>query len=113
MVLPVLNHWPGQVVDVEIHHRFGSPINFDPASRLLEFFLVLSMGRCKFRLTPVMVGLLLQSVLGVSSHACRVVQLGDRVFRFSIASKLVGFYIFKLKSFECSEFKALFHLWHG
>lgn len=69
------------------------------------------MGRCKFRLTTQSVGALLQSVLGGHSHAFRVVQLGDQVFRFSISSKSVGFHIVKLRSFECSDFK-IFHLWH-
>ena len=32
-------------------------------------------------------------------------------FRFSISSKVVGFHIFKLVSFECSCYKVLFHLW--
>jgi hypothetical protein len=43
----------------------------------------------------------------------RVVQLDDRVFRFSVFSKLVGFLISHLRSFECLEFKVFFHLWHG
>ncbi|CAD6267620.1 unnamed protein product [Miscanthus lutarioriparius] len=33
--------------------------------------------------------------------------------RFSVSSKSVGFHIFKLCSFECSDFKIFFHLWHG
>lgn len=52
-------------------------------------------------------------VLGGHSQAFRVVQLDDRVFRFSVSSKSVGFHIFKLRSFECSDFKVFFHLWHG
>jgi hypothetical protein len=59
MVLPALNHRPGRVVEAEIRRRFGSPINFNPSSSFLEFFLVLSVGRCKFRLTVETVGLIL------------------------------------------------------
>lgn len=40
-----------------------------------------------------------------------MIQLGDRVFRFSVASKLVGFHIFRLKSFFYSSCKIFFHLW--
>lgn len=56
---------------------------------------------------------LLVVVLGGSRTAFRVVQLGDRVLRFSVASHLVGFHIYKLRSFECHDFKVFFHLWHG
>lgn len=113
MVLPALNPRPGRVVEAEILRRFGTPINSHPASPFPEFLLVLSVGRCKFCLTPATVGVLLQSVLGGSAQAFHVVQLGDRVFRFSVSSKPVGFHILQLNSFQCAEFRVLFHLWHG
>ena len=40
-----------------------------------------------------------------------VLQLADRVFRFSVSSSSVGFHVVKLRSFECSSFKVFFHLW--
>ena len=100
------------MIEAEVLRRFGSPINFVSSSVSQEFFLVPSVGRCKFCLTSSSVGTILQSMLGGHSHAFQVVQLDDRVFRFSVFSKLVGFHIFNLLSFECSEFK-IFHLWHG
>ena len=92
MEAPPLNPRPGRVIEAEVLRRFRSPINFVPFSLLQEFFLVLSVGRCKLYLTTQSVEALLQSVLGGHSHAFRVVQLGDRVFRFSVSSKSVGLY---------------------
>lgn len=113
MEIPPLNLRPGRVVEAEILRRFGTPVNFDPSSPLPEFFLVLSVGRCKFRLSPITVGCILQSVLGGSRHAYRVSQLNDRVFRFSVRSKQVGFHVFQLRNFECAEFRVFFHLWQN
>jgi len=47
------------VIETEILRCFGTPIDFEPASIFLEFFLVLLVGRCKFLLTPATVGFLL------------------------------------------------------
>lgn len=84
-----------------------------PSSRAKPFFLVLSVGRCKFRLSPSLVEHILQAVIGGFPRAFDVVQLSDRVFRFSVASQLVGFHIYNLRSFECVDYKVFFHLWHN
>ena len=110
--IPAFNTRPGCVVEAEILHHFCSTINGDPASKAKAFFLVLSVGRCKFRLFVHLVEHLLQAVLGSFPKAFQVVQLADRVFRFSVASQLVSFHIFNLRSFECDDFKVFFHLWH-
>lgn len=110
---PIINRRLGKVVEAEILRRFGTPVCFDPVSSPQEFLLVVSVGRCKFRLSSLTVGFLLQSVLGGSADAFPVFQLDDRVFRFSVHSKLVGFHIAQLHSFECSDYKVFFHLWHG
>jgi hypothetical protein len=88
------------VIEAEVHRHFRSSVNFDPASSDKEFFLVLSVGQCKFCLTVSSIQHLLVLVLDGSPAAFRVVQLGDRVFRFSVASHLI-------------DFKDFFHLWHG
>lgn len=110
---PILNRRPGKVVEAEILRRFGSPVCFDPVSSPQEFLLVLSVGRCNFRLSPFTMGFLLHSVLGGAADAFCVTQLDHRVFRFSVHSKLVGFHVAQLRSFECSDYKVYFHLWHG
>lgn len=110
---PALNTRPGRVLETEIHRRFGCPVNHDPSSPDKEFFLVVSVGRWKFRLSESSVACLLHAVLGSFPEAFHVVQLDDRVFRFSVATSSVGFHIYNLRSFECLDFKIFFHLWHG
>jgi hypothetical protein len=112
MDLPGLDRQPGRVVEAEILRRFNSSISFDPNLSAHEFFLVVSVGRCKFRLSEVSVALILNSVIGGCPDAFRVYALSDRVFRFSVHLQSVGFHIFRLRSFECSSFKIYFHLWH-
>jgi hypothetical protein len=62
--LPHLNDRVGQVVEAEIFRRFGLAINLLPSSRAKPFFLVLSVGRYKFRLSISFIEHLLQAVLG-------------------------------------------------
>jgi hypothetical protein len=39
-------------------------------------------------------------------------QLSDRVFRFSVSSKVVGFHIYNSKCIDRAEFRAFFNLWN-
>jgi len=107
MAASVSNTQPGRVVEAEILRRYGSSVTSDPSSAAKDFFLVLSVGRCKFRLSEHLIENLLQAVIGGSPRAFRVVQLDDRVFMFSVAS------YHNLRSFECQDFKVFFHLWHN
>jgi hypothetical protein len=113
MAAPIFNPRPGKVVEAEIFGRFGTFTTIDSSFSAKEFFLVLSIGRCKFRISVPVVQLLLQSVLGGHAVDFRVMQLGDRVFRFSVSSKQVGLHIYNLRSFENQDFKVFFHLWNG
>jgi hypothetical protein len=76
------------------------------------FWLVVSFGRCIFKLNSVSVGHLLQAALGGLAEDFEVLQLADRVFRFSVSSMAVGFHIYNLGSIERKEFKAFFNLWN-
>ena len=73
--------------------------------------MVVSFGRSKFKLDVLSVGLALESCLGGSPDDMLVVQLSERVFRFSVASKAVGFLVNSLRVFSSAEFKCFFHLW--
>ena len=109
MELPGLSFRPGFGVQAAINQRFGLPVS--PACVSSDvFFLVASFGRCKFGLCPLSVGLLLQATIGRVAQDFCVLQLGPRVFRFSVSSKSVGFHIFKLVNFESSSYKIFFHL---
>jgi len=112
MDLPGLDHCPGKGVEAEIHRRFNSPVSFDPSRSAREFFLVASFGRCKFCLSEFSVASLLQSVIGGSPSAFRIRFLSNRVFHFSVNSQEVGFHIYRLRAYECVNFKVFFHLWN-
>ena len=110
MELPSLNFRPSKVVEAEVHRKFGSPVCLDPSSPSPGFHLVLSFGRCKFRLSEENAAIILQSVIGGYACAFRLYTLSDRVFHFSVSSSTVGFHIYKLRAFECSQFKLFFNL---
>jgi hypothetical protein len=86
---------------VVIKTQFREPINFVPNVGLKEFFLVVSVGRCKFKLSEHSIGVIVQATLGGYAAEFRPVQISDQVFRFSVASRNVGFHIRKLRSFSC------------
>jgi hypothetical protein len=97
-----------------IFRKFNRPINPLPGKfDRHEFLLVVSFGRCSSRLCEESVGLLLQSLIGGSAKLFRPLQLSDRVFRFSLSCKEVGFAVYRRHSFSCSSFKAYLHLWNS
>lgn len=104
---------PGQVVAAEISRRFHSSVCPHPSTPSHELFLVLSFGRCAYRLNELSMACILQAVLGGNASDFHVRSLRDRVFRFSVATPVIGFHIYNLRSFECSKFKSFFDLWHG
>jgi hypothetical protein len=77
-----------------------------------SFWLVVSFGRCIFKLNSVSVGHLLQAALGGLAADFEVLQLANRVFWFSVSSMAVGFHIYNLGSIERKEFRAFFNLWN-
>ena len=106
-----LSFRPGKVVEAEILRKYGLPVCLVPPSP--HFFLVLSVGRCKFKLDERSASLILQSIIRGTAELFSVRSLGDRVFWFSVSSQVVGFHINKLRSFEGSSFKIFFNLWHN
>ncbi|TVU03589.1 hypothetical protein EJB05_50906, partial [Eragrostis curvula] len=111
MELRDLDFQSGLDLQAEVWRKLGLPINFSVDNGLDEFYLLASFGRCKFRLTEENVGVLLQVALGGFSQAFKVTHVQDRVFCFSVSSKKVGFYIYNLRSYQCSAFKVYFNLW--
>jgi hypothetical protein len=88
-------------------------VNFSTDISQVEFFLVASFGRCKLKLDSLSVGSLLQAAIGGINREFNVVPLSNRVFRFSVSCKQVGFFIHQLCSFHCEEFSVFFHLWNN
>jgi hypothetical protein len=107
MVLPGLNFRSGKVVEAEIIRKFGLPVCSSPSLSTSEFFLVLSFGRCKYKLSELLAAIILQSVTGGSAGDFKVCSLSDHVFRFSVSSQVVGSHIYKLHSYEKFKLQAL------
>jgi hypothetical protein len=93
----------------KVHDLFSSPVN--PISALGHFFLVISFGRAQFRLDVLNVSVALSSCLGCAYDEIYVIRQSDRVFKFSVASKHIGFMVHNLKSFTYPQFICYFHLW--
>lgn len=75
------------------------------------FALVVAFGRCKFRLDPCSVSLILQATFGGLAHHYHVSLLSDRTFKFFVSSKVVGFHLVNLRSFSCELYSLTLHLW--
>lgn len=108
--LPGLSLAPGLSIQREVRSSLGLPVSCAHLSAS-SFALVVAFGRCKFHLSADSVSLLLQATIGGSAPHFHVSQLGDRVFKFFVSSKPVGFFVRNLRSFECNLFKLSFHLW--
>jgi hypothetical protein len=92
--------WLG--VQSAIRQQFGELVNYFPIEGLKEFFMVVSVGRCKYQLSKLSVGLTLQATLGGAMTDFRPKHLSASVFKFFVASSKVGFHVFNnLKFFSC------------
>lgn len=100
-------------MEAEILRKFGRSVCVHPFFPSNGFILVVSFGRCKFRLSEESVALILQATIGGSALLFHVRLLNDRVFSFMVNSHLVGFHVYKLRTFECSNYKLFFNLWHN
>jgi hypothetical protein len=105
------NFQPGVGVQAAIHAHYGEPVNHFPVQGLMEFFLIVSLGRCKFNLLEKTIGFLLEATIGGTAVDFRLQQISDRVFKFVVASHNVGFHNYNLRSFSCEEYHIFFNLW--
>src|SRR4051812_9998697 len=93
-------HWdfgPGLKIAGLVRSRFGSTVHFSPSPTIKEFFLVASFSSTSFALSAESVSIALQCCIGGVSSKFNVLQLGERSFRFSVASNKVGHFIYGLK----------------
>jgi len=97
-------------MEERIRHRLVVPVT-NPILDRFSFILVAAFGRCKFHLTAMSVGHLLQAALGGSAPCFFVSQLSDRMFKFVVSSKKVGRFIASLQFFSYDAFKVYFFLW--
>jgi hypothetical protein len=113
MAPPSLDLQPGLNLQLEVWKKFRHPVSFSKEFSQKEFFLIASFGRCKFRLDSDSVGCLLQSAIGGLAKDFNVSQLSDRVFRFSVSCRQVGFFIYQLQHFKSDTFEVFFNLWNN
>jgi hypothetical protein len=95
MDLSGLSFQPGVDVEAVIRYIYGEPANYFLIQGLKEFLMLVSVGRCKFKLSEQSIGLILQATLGVNAVDFRPQFLSDRVFKIVVASRNVGFHIYK------------------
>ncbi|KAL6646715.1 hypothetical protein ACP70R_015409 [Stipagrostis hirtigluma subsp. patula] len=105
-----LEFTPGIAFQSQVWSRFSSSVHFSPSVGT-EFWLVVSFGRCAIKLSESSVGVLLQAAIGGSATGFRVLLLRDRVFRFSVNSKQLGFFVYGLRKIVNRHFVLFFHLW--
>jgi hypothetical protein len=113
MDLSRLDLRPGVLFEADVWRRFSSPVCPGSPCSPSAFWLVVSFGRCIFRLDPVSVGHILQAAFGGSARGFMVLSLADRVFRFTVSSRDVGFHIYNSRCIVRSEFKTFFNLWNS
>lgn len=108
-VLRGLSFSPGLKVKDEIWQLYGSPVTSAPLPG--SFALVVSFGRCKFRLNEETISYILQATIGGIAAQFRVSELSQRVYKFFVSCQAVGFFVRRLIHFDCGSYKILFHLW--
>src|ERR1041385_6414532 len=102
-----LLHWdynPGLVVEGQVRRQFRSTVHFYPHNGTQDFFLVASFSSASFPLSCSSVALALQCCIGGLAEGFNVMHLGDRKYRFSVASNQVGHFIYHLKDWIWPDF---------
>lgn len=94
-----------------ILQSFGIPVA-PPSSTSGSFALLVAFGRCRSRLDDLFVAEVLSAILGGPADSFQVSLVEDRIFLFLVSSKAVGFEVYKLKKFACSEFELFFQLFN-
>jgi hypothetical protein len=107
----VLNLGKGVAFEESIWQKFGHPVNFFEGPRRRKNFLLVSFGRSRFRLNIHTVGVVLQACFGGLASLFRVKFLRDKTFKFSVASKSVGFSIYNQSKFADSDYEFFINLW--
>jgi hypothetical protein len=105
------NFTRGQNFEQLIFHKLRSLVHHPSSSPRGAFHLLAVFQRYTFRLSEESVSLALHSVLGGTPVGFHVTCIQDRHFRFSVASRHVGFMIRDLSQVTTGQFDVYFHLW--
>jgi hypothetical protein len=109
MDLPGLTFHLGVGVQAPIRVHSDELVNLYLDSGPKEFFLLIFFAHCMFRLNSESNGFILQATIGGIASDFRPIHVSDRVFKFVVASRNVGFHLYKL-AFSCEQYKVFFHL---
>lgn len=97
--LSSLNFQRGVKFSVLISNRFGPSTSMTSSIPFYGFFLTASFTHSVICLNEDSISLLLQVVLGEVAKDFHVVHQSDQMFRFSVASKNIGFMVRHLSKF--------------
>ena len=100
----------GKCFEADVFRKFASSVHHPLSSLKACFFLVAVFCRSLFRLTEQSVSMVLHCCLGGTPAGFHVTYLQDRHFRFSVASKDVGFLVRVLKRITTDHFDVYFSL---
>ena len=107
-----LNFDRGRKFQADMRTKFGHPVVFSPGFRQQEFILVVSFFLSSFKLDVHTVSVSLLAMFGGYAQGFRVRHLRDRTFKFSVASKYVGFEIYNNGRIVEHDFEVVFSLWN-
>lgn len=107
-----LDSSPGRILEAQVGSLFGSSVTSSSPDDSSSFWLLAAFSRSRFKLHSVSVGSILQSILGGSADDFAVVEIEDAIYKFSVVSKSVGLFIYRLNYYACHLFKVFFHLWN-
>jgi hypothetical protein len=99
----------GRRFEADIFRKFRSSVHH-PSSTHGAFHLLAVFRRFTFWLSESSVSLALHAALGGTPAGFHVTYLKDHHFRFSVASKQVGFAIRDIKRITSQHFDVYFHL---
>ena len=103
---------PGLLFASNIRAKFGVPVVSPQPDDAKSFWLLASFSRADFWLTPESVSSALQFILGGDASLFAVVEVEERIFKFTVFSRSVGLEVYHLSSFSNSSFRVFFHLWN-
>jgi hypothetical protein len=95
----------------DILERLGSSVHHPSSSPRGFFFRLAVFQRSSFCLSEESMGMALHSIIGGSPGGFHLECVKPCHFRFSVASKAVGFLIRALKRVTTRNFDVYFHLW--
>jgi len=107
-----LNFSPGITFSNKVLSQFGSPVISPFPDDAHNFWLLASFARSKLKLTVNNVGHILQSILGGVATEFSVVEIKDWIFKFTVFSRDVGLFVYKLGVVDNPLFKLAFNLWN-